>query len=130
MLLSEPEDIFTFFLFFTCFYIITFFAFQPDWWKVFPCQRCSGQDGVTGVVPSSPRYVAVFWFFSQRVQHSHCLSIFFECSSSANSRSRAFRYFMHMFSCKKMSLRTSMHSVRDLEPTKLILTDTRTTYQA
>ena len=48
-------------------------------------QRSSGQAVVTGVVPSSPRYVPSF-FIEHRVQHSHCSSIFIECCSLSLSR--------------------------------------------
>ena len=50
-------------------------------------QRASGQAVVTGICPSPPRYVPLF-FVALRVKHSHCSSILIECV--ANSRSRAF----------------------------------------
>ena len=49
----------------------------------------SGQAVVTGVVPSSPRFLPSI-FIAHRVQHSHYSSIFHRVSV-ANSRSRAFR---------------------------------------
>ena len=77
---------------------------------------------VTGVVPSPPRYVPSF-FVAHRVQHSHCSSVFIECSLLTLSRFPPIIFFM------QEKFPTSMHSVR-LEPAKLILVGTRTTYQA
>ena len=42
-------------------------------------QRGSGQAVVTGLYPSPPRYAPSF-FIAHRIQHSHCSSIFTECS--------------------------------------------------
>ena len=77
---------------------------------------------VTGVVPSPPQHVALF-FVAHRIQHSHYSSIFIECSYLTLSRFPPINFFM------QEKVPTSMHSVR-LEPTKLILIGTRATYQA
>ena len=66
----------------------------------------------------------MFIAHARRVQHSLCSSIFIECCSILLSR-----YPLVNFYARKKSLRTNMHSVR-LEPTKLILAGTQTTYQA
>ena len=77
---------------------------------------------VTGVVPSSPRCVP---YFLSRIGFSIPAARRFP-SNVANSRSRAFR---QSFFFMQEKVPTSMRSVR-LEPTKLILIGTRTTYQA
>ena len=66
-------------------------------------------------------------FVAHRVQHSHCSSILIECSYH-NSRSRASRLSI-LRKKKPLLVRACMHSVR-LEPTKLVLIGTRTTYRA
>ena len=70
------HDIAVFFLFII--FIITF-GFQPNSWEFFYPQRASGQAVVTDVYPSRPRCVPLF-FVAHGVQHSHCSSIFIECS--------------------------------------------------
>ena len=63
-------------------------------------QRSSGQAVVTGVVPSSPRYVPPI-FIAHRVQHSHCSSIFIECRQLTLSRFP----LINFFNANKKSLR-------------------------
>ena len=65
--------LFTYFLF-----IVTFTFKLNSYDRRFYPQRSSGQAVVTGVVPSPP--VRAFIFIAHnRVQHSHCSSIFIEC---------------------------------------------------
>ena len=74
----------------------------------------SGQVVVTGVVPSSPRFLPSN-FFAHRVQHSHCSSIFHRVLLTHD-----FALSASQFVRKKKSPRiyTSMHSA-GLELTKL-----------
>ena len=85
-------------------------------------QQTSRQAVVTSVYPSLPPITCLF-FVAQRVQHSHCSSIFIECSLLTFSRFPRINFLM------QEKAPTSKHSVR-LEPTKLILIGTRATYQA
>ena len=92
-----------------CFFCPVFFAHF--------CFPAPGQDVVTGVVPSPPRFLPPI-FIAHRVQQSHCSSIFHRVlltHALALSASR----FVH----KKKSPRicTSMHS-GGFELTKLICT--------
>ena len=77
----------------------------------------SGQAVVTGVVPSSPRFLPSI-FIARRVQQSHCSSIFHRVLL-AHAVALSASQFVH----KKMSQRiyTSMHST-GLELTKLTYT--------
>ena len=74
----------------------------------------SGQAVVTGVVPSSPRFLPSI-FIAHRVQHSHCSSIFHRVLLT-HALALSASQFVH----KKQSQRiyTSMHSA-GLELTKL-----------
>ena len=118
------------------FFIFLFmtFTFQLNLYQVpgrrFYPQRASGQAVVTGVyLPFFPPGTCLY--FLSRI--GVCIPTACRFSSNvANSRSRAFRYLVIIFfKQEKASINrsTSMHSVR-LEPTKLILTRTRTTYHA
>jgi len=86
-----------FYLFIYSFFLFITFTFQPIRRRFYP-RRSSGQAVVTGVVPSPPRYVPLF-FVAHRVQHSHCSSIFIECSQLTLSR-----FPLINFLCKKKSL--------------------------
>ena len=88
-------------------------------------QRSSGQTVVAGVVPSPPP-VRAFCFLSRIgfIQHSHCLSIFIECSY--NSRSCAFR--LSIFHARKSPYECTLGETRTHEIG--IDRGTRTTCQA
>ena len=77
----------------------------------------SGQAVVTGVVPSSPRFLHSI-FIAHRVQQSHCSSIFHRVLLT-----HALALYASRFVHKKKSQRiyTTMHSA-GLEPTKLTYT--------
>ena len=105
-------------LFLVC--IITF-TFQLNSKEVYP-QQSSGQDVVTGVVPSPPRYVPSI-FIARRVEHSHCSSIYIECCEVTLSRFPLINFY------PRKSAYEYVHSVR-IELAKLILVGTRITYQA
>ena len=89
-------------------------------WYIFFAHFCfpaSGQAVVTGVVPSSPRFLPSI-FIAHRVQQSHCSSIFHRVLLT-HALALSASQFVH----KKKSPRiyTSMHSV-GLELTKLTYT--------
>ena len=89
-------------------------------------RQTSGQAMVTGVYPSPPpvrAFIVCRAYYIGFIQHSHCSSIFIECNLLTLSCFPPINFLM------QEKVPTSMHSVR-LEPTKLILIDTRTTYQA
>ena len=79
--------------------------------------RASGQDMVTGVVPSSPRFLPSI-FIAHRVQQSHCSSIFHQVLLT-----HALALSASQFVLKKKSPRiyASMHS-GGFERTKLTQT--------
>ena len=85
----------------------------------YPLRSSPGQAVVTGVVPSPPRYVPSF-FIAHRVQHSRCSSIFIECCWLMLSG-------FPLTNFHGVKFLTSLHSMK-LEPPKLILIGTRTTY--
>ena len=88
-------------------------------------QRSSGQSRGRRCNPF-PSPVRVFVLIAHRVQHSHYFSlIFIECLPTHALAHSA----DHFFKKEKVLTSASMHSVR-LEPTKLILVGTRTTYRA
>ena len=62
----------------------------------------SGQAVVTGVVPSSPRFLPSI-FVAHRVQQSHYSSTFHRVLSVANSRSRAFRVYVRCCCCSHIN---------------------------
>ena len=89
--LKSRKALFFFVIFFSLFHflfarhVFFFFFFQSSLLlssltrKRFYPQRSSGQAVVRGVVPSPPPRYVPSTFIADRVQHSHCSSIFIEC---------------------------------------------------